>query len=346
MAAQRDSNMELLRLVAMLLVLVVHANYRAIPVPTGLEIACEPLFSMFRLSVVSSSVIAVNVFVLLSGWYGIKPRLSRVASLLFQILFFILIIIAWCAVFSPTHLQPVSLIWNRLILAGEWDYWFVKSYLMLYLLAPVLNTYIEHSDSKHFGLLLVCFFIFQSIYGWWYADAATWFKGGYSPVSFIGLYMLARYARLYPNRLWTMPRRFDLIVYFTSVILLTSVVYIMCSYNKSVAFMYMYSNPIIIIMALHVILFFSKLQFTSRAVNRLATSAFAIYLVNSSSFISKDFYDKIIHNWFNNEPHFEFIIYSAALIVATFVVSILLDKVRIVMWQPFAKLINSKLYTR
>ena len=33
-AKQRDSNMELLRILAMVLVMVVHANFRALPVPS------------------------------------------------------------------------------------------------------------------------------------------------------------------------------------------------------------------------------------------------------------------------------------------------------------------------
>ena len=42
----RDSNMELLRLVAMLLVMMVHASYRALPPPTQEAIANGPV-SMF-----------------------------------------------------------------------------------------------------------------------------------------------------------------------------------------------------------------------------------------------------------------------------------------------------------
>ena len=38
----RDSNMELLRIVAMLLVMVVHANFRALPVPGVHAIAVNP----------------------------------------------------------------------------------------------------------------------------------------------------------------------------------------------------------------------------------------------------------------------------------------------------------------
>ena len=71
----RDSNMELLRVVSMLLVLVVHAGFRALSVPTPAEAVSAPGSTLLRFFSESASIICVNVFVLLSGWYGIRFRL-------------------------------------------------------------------------------------------------------------------------------------------------------------------------------------------------------------------------------------------------------------------------------
>lgn len=331
-ANKRDSNMELLRVVAMLLVMVVHANFRALPVPSVIEAHVMPVSTALRFFTESLAIIAVNVFVLLSGWYGIKPRLSRLGELLFQILFFTLLIVAGCALLAPAQLLPSSLAWQRALMAGEWDYWFVKSYLMLYLLSPMLNAFVKSATRRQFGLVLIGFFVMQTAYGWWYNDAATWFKCGYSPVSFAGLYLLARYVRLYPCRIWSLPKWVDVMIYLAFAVLLTAAACLLRYHGERIGHLFMYSNPVVIVMSLHFVLFFSKLNFSSRVINWLGCSAFAIYLVHSSSYISTRFYDKIILNWFNNEPRFEFIIYSATFIAVVFIVSILLDKARIALW--------------
>ena len=88
MKKTRDSNMELLRLVAMLLIMVVHANFRALPKPDADMIAANPSSAFLQFMTEGFSIFGVNVFVMLSGWYGIRPRLSRFCELLFQLLFF------------------------------------------------------------------------------------------------------------------------------------------------------------------------------------------------------------------------------------------------------------------
>ena len=88
MKKTRDSNMELLRLVAMLLIMVVHANFRALPKPDAAMIAANPSSAFLQFLTEGFSIVGVNVFVMLSGWYGIRPRLNRFMELLFQLLFF------------------------------------------------------------------------------------------------------------------------------------------------------------------------------------------------------------------------------------------------------------------
>ena len=60
---ERDSNMELLRIIAMLLVMIVHANFRALPVPTYEEANNEILSSILRFFTESFSIICVNLFI-------------------------------------------------------------------------------------------------------------------------------------------------------------------------------------------------------------------------------------------------------------------------------------------
>lgn len=340
----RDSNMELLRVTAMLLVMVVHANFRALPVPTAHEIIAEPTSKFLMFFTEAISVIAVDLFILLSGWFGIRPKASRLAELLFQVFFFGCFAIGVCALFAPKQLENTPFYGSalsRLFMCGENDYWFVKAYVGLYLISPILNTFIEHATKKQFATVLIAFYIFQSIYGWMF-NATKWFVSGYSMVSFAGLYMVARYMRLYPIKLWQQNKWFDAAVYGIYIIFLTIAMFYIKKAGLRGGILYFYTCPFVIIAAMHFVLFFTKLKpFHSKLINWLGISAFAIYLTHSSSFIGI-FYDKAILNWFYTEPRLTFIAYTTMLIIAVFIASILVDKVRILLWNGLMKLVDNK----
>jgi peptidoglycan/LPS O-acetylase OafA/YrhL len=114
----RDSNMELLRLVAMLLIMMVHASYRALPKPTPGSIADDPLSALLQIGVESFTVVGVNVFVMLSGWYGIRLRWSRLLELLFQVVFFALLCLGAVCVATGSLPQGAAHQRKRLALAG------------------------------------------------------------------------------------------------------------------------------------------------------------------------------------------------------------------------------------
>ena len=59
--------------------------------------------------------------------------------------------------------------------------WFVKSYLGMFLFAPVMNAFIESASKKQIKIFLLCFFVFQSIYGW-ISTGASFISGGYSSI--------------------------------------------------------------------------------------------------------------------------------------------------------------------
>ena len=334
----RDSNMELLRIVAMILVMVVHANFRALPVPGVVQVTAHPASAMLQFLTEGLSIIAVNVFVLLSGWYGIKPKMNRFVELLFQILFFTVVGVGLASVFAPSGLQPDF--WKRFFMLGDGQYWFVKTYIGLYIFAPVLNAFVKHATKREFSTFLIVFFVFQSIFGWMW-EATTWFKAGYSLTSFMGLYLLARYIRLYPSRCWTMNRWADMTIYLVIALLLTVAMFYIKKNAGLGGMLYYYNCPLVIISAVHFMLFFSKLSFRSRIVNWVAISAFAVYLTHSSTFLWK-LYDNAIVQWFNNvESTIVFVIYVVVMMFAVFWASILLDKVRLLLWNMTNNLINN-----
>ena len=332
----RDSNMELLRITAMLLIMVVHANFRALPKPDAVAIAAYPSSAFLQFMAEGFSIVGVDVFVMLSGWYGIRPRLVRFCELLFQLLFFGLLCLG--IEYAVSGQMPSRAILTVLLL-DPGAYWFVKVYIALYLLSPVLNAFAETASRRQFKTVLLTLLAFQFIYGW-LQEATTWIQSGYSLSWFICLYLLARYMRLHQPWFTRFRRSTDLAIYLGVAAFLTVAVFILRHYNLG-GILYYYNCPVVVVGAMYLLLFLSKLTLQSRLVNLTAISALAIYLTHSNSYLAK-YYGVCIERWFYGESRPAFILYAFLLIVAVFVGSILTDKVRLMLWHPFQRILEKR----
>ena len=191
---ERQSNMELLRLVAMMMILVMHMDYGAFGLPTAESVENAPMTTFGRIFVEHLCLVAVNVYVLISGWFGIRPKMKSFVRLMLQVATYSIIITGAFLLLGKTTFK-IGYVTDMLIIGKQ--YWFVVSYLLLYLVSPILNTFVEHSSKREFQWMLLVFFGFQFVYSWIFGLEE--FAGGYSALSFMGLYLLARYVKIYEN---------------------------------------------------------------------------------------------------------------------------------------------------
>lgn len=225
-------------------------------------------------------------------------------------------------------------------MTNAWNFWFVKCYLFLYIVSPVLNAFVEKATQKQFLTILILFFIVQTFYGW-ATNGITWFNRGYSGISFAGLYLLARYVRLYPAKWFSHSLKFDLFVYLIFVVLNTFCAFFFTrtGHASITTRLFLYTSPFVILASIHFLLIFTKFTITSKAINWIAASCFAIYLTHSNSFLAKPCYDNLIHNWFKTETTMNFILYTAILMFCVFWISILSDKIRIFVFNKLYQLL-------
>lgn len=327
----RESNMELLRLVAMLLIMLIHASNRALPTPDAADIASQPSSAFLQLLTRSFSIVGVDVFVMLSGWFGIRTRWSRLGELLFQVVFFGLLCLGvYYAVFGQMPCSAVVCVKTILLLDPD-SYWFIKCYLALYFFAPVLNAFVESATQRQFATVLLTLFGFQFAFGWVF-EATSWLCAGYSLPFFMCLYLLARYMHLHQPWFAQFSKRTDLTIYLSVVAVVTITAFFMRRYFNLGGVLYFYNSPTTILAAMYLLLFFSKLSLRSRLINWIAASALAVYLTHSNNWLGH-YYDSTIQQWFVTLPRFTFILSTALLIVTVYTVSILLDKLRIWLYQ-------------
>ena len=190
---QRSSNFELLRIIAMILVMIVHADFRSLGIPTSFELHNSFISSLCRLSIESISIICVNVFVLISGWFGIKPTFKKFSAFIFQLFFINCFVIIFVLLVQKEPLSLKDIVMSFFYLKG---FWFVKAYIALFIIAPILNLFLESASKRQITMILTSYFVFQTIFDCLYSGTA-WICSGLSLPSMAFLYLLAGFIRKY-----------------------------------------------------------------------------------------------------------------------------------------------------
>ena len=316
----RQSGIELLRIVAIVMVLVCHANARVLGLPSRAEVFSVPAPSIARMLFGAMAVYGVNIFVMISGWFGIHAKPKSLAKLLFEVLFLL-----WgiYAVFLLTGNATFNMHDIKVCLALTDEYWFVMAYVGLYIFSPVLNAFVEKASKRELQLLLVGFYVFQCYYCW--ASGTLDYFSGYSITFFFGLYLTARYFRLYPVRILS---RHGGLVYVASLAVVTTVSVVALVLVGNWARMLRYDNPLVIVGAIGLLNAFSHLRFHSCLVNNLATACFAVYIIHFDPLVFH-YFAMAVKSIYNSTSGLVTVAAISMFLVAVFLACWLIDSVRL-----------------
>lgn len=208
----RSSQIDLLRLLAMLMVVCWHFYVHGIRRELsgdGVMLGVEPTLveqlngRLLQLVSVLCSM-AVNVYVMLTGYLLLLKRFSvrRILRVWVQAVVTSLLIVLVYQLFSPTES-----LWQRLMLVADvrayGGYWFVKCYVRMMLLSPLLLWLARSLRQTAFVLLLIVLFALGCQ---WTEESAGVFalpmRSGYSLMWFVVLFLTGAYLRRFP-----LPRR-------------------------------------------------------------------------------------------------------------------------------------------
>lgn len=341
----RQSNIELLRIIAMLMVCILHANFLAVGQPDPTVASDNPLLFVFQHYVEALTIVAVNVFVLISGWFKINPSLKGFFNLMFQVFFFMGGLYGSLLVLGYGNLTLHGIADS--ILFTESDQ-FVKAYICLYILSPVLNYYVDNAPRVVQRNVLISFYIYQSSYAF-LGGATLFFAHGYGTLSFIGLYLLAQYVKQFHEVdgvlkfFYDKGKLFYLISYIICASVIVFIVYATARYNFKADYVtsriYAYDNPVVVIEALMLFLLFTKFRFESRIVNYIASFSFATYLLQGVPQARSLFFGSIKQQSIDYGAYSIFTIMFT--IVLFYIVSSLLDIVRKFVWSRINNIYNN-----
>ncbi len=318
----RDSQFELLRIIAMFFVVTGHlvikgANTVGLLTPYSVEndgIAGVVLYS--------SVVGGVNLFVMITGWYGVKNIWKGYVRLVTDCIFFGAVSYLLLLLLSCHPLNIKELIVSMMFITN----WFVVSYMMLLLLAPIIEKSLQNASATEMGYWLLLLTIFNLVFGYWLGKVND---NGYNAVQFIWLYYIARFLRITQQEAWNKKlQKYGLWIWIGATLML-AFVFIGMSYmghTLDTLRWFSYNNPFLMLACIGLFMWISRLKMQSKIVNVIATGMFGVFLLHTTPFVIP-FRNQVTSAVFHNYFYFGIFVEAILIMIVCCGISLVLNRV-------------------
>ena len=191
---ERDVIIEILRIISMIMIVSLHYFNKGI---LQNEISNNINYHFMNIALALSSV-AVNIYVLFSGYFLVKSKfnLKKIIELWIKTITYSIGITIIFILFG--YDVSFANIIKSFIPVSMKTYWFLTTYIALYFLFPFLNLLINTITKKQFQILLIINFIIFCLWRNIMPFSETLdLSGGNGIIWFVFLYLVAGYIRLY-----------------------------------------------------------------------------------------------------------------------------------------------------
>ncbi len=278
---QRQSNIELLRCIAMLCIIVYHLCLFALGgVPTGTK-----LYQALQIPL----HIGVPLFVLISGYFGIRFSLRGLMRLLSKAYIYFVPFLVIPMLLA--HNGGVKDILKGVFIIGFDAQWYLNTYLYLFLFSPIINRYLQNITKVQRVYLLVIL-AFMSVYIGNVTEGDVSLVEGKNLTNFLLLYTLGNTIRYYQDAINAILQRKLVVSYFLfNAFLVYAFMCIPMLAGKVWKYSFAYDSPIIILNSIWVFAIFIKIKLNSRIINWMGSGVFACYLLQCPAIIWKNCFE-------------------------------------------------------
>lgn len=314
---KRDSGIELLRIIAMMMVILIHAflygNYYNEALAVGgitgeistiIKIAIRP---------------AVNIFILITGFFSVKSTFnlkkalgragdtySRVwfYSVMLAIIFLLLGSEYCIPVMSEKPMPTLQIVLKGIFPVTSQTWYFLTNYLIVCLLAPFINITLQTITKKQYEILLVMLTVLMCIcmtllyiypFKLWFNDYSyeSVFEGK-SVFSFIYVYIVGGYFGLHSSK--KERPKFVYLFAAAACVLVNYALYTFLDRDLGYRSVSMnYSNPLVILQGVFMLLFFKDLHFYNRFVNILGSTTLGVYAIHEYYFVRSFLWERLFN---------------------------------------------------
>lgn len=342
MNLKRKTNLELLRVVAILLIITshfcVHSNNQ-IYLQNPFTFSINHLLTI----IFTTGCIANNIFIIITGYFMVNKKINKkkIISLILDMEFYsILIYIILTLTGTIKNVSPI-----KSIFAIFYGNWFCIYYIILYIFIPYLNHLINTLTKEKLRKLIITMLILISIIP---TFIDVW---GFSRHDiFILSYIIGGYIKLHMNKKID-TKKIKLILLYTIILLITCIISIytigikfkILPFTKDIPQKYICCNNsifVIIIAICTFLLFKNKKIKYNKHINTISTTSLGIYLIHDNYLLKDIIWNKIapmdlyITKWY-------FPNYAIAKILTIFIICFIIVRIKqIILKKPHNYLVK------
>lgn len=330
---RRSSNLELFRIITMLLIVAHHYV-----VNSGLTATDGPIFSnllswksIFLLLFGAWGKTGINCFVLITGYFMCKSNitLKKFLKLLLEVEFYRIVIYLIFVLTGYVPFSTLSFVKLFIPVTSITDN-FTGCYLAFFLCIPFINKLIYSlSEKQHIYLIILLCYIYV------FMGTVPTFDVKMNYVSwFITLYFIASYISLYPKKIFESARIWGfatVILMFVSSASVIACIKLGVKTDRFIPYYFLAdSNKIMAVLtALSAFLFFKNIKLKSNFINTVAASCFGVLLIHANSDAMRKWLWKDVLNNVGAYNTGSLILHAIGSVIAIYVICTLIDYIRI-----------------
>ncbi len=342
----RRSNIELLRIVAMLLIISFHYVYKS-----GYTFDVLNFNSFIVKTFYLFGELGVNIFFLITGYFMVdgKFSLKRLIKILLEVQFYNLLMVLVASLLGLYKFKRIKDIFFLLFPITIGKFWFVTVYVYIYILAPYLNILINNmKKDEHKRLIIIALIIcsiIPTLLGVFYnsSEAFPYFSRF---IWGVVLYLVGSYIKRYKLSFFEKKKN-SIISALTSFSLMLLAIIVIYHFRgflskmglKELSYFWTPNSILMVILSLSLFYLFLKIDIKpNKFINKIASTTLGVYILHDGYF---DYY--IWQNVFHSATHLDsnfsiFYILISAFIV--FTIACLIDLIRQMLDKCLNKIIH------
>ena len=142
----RKSNFELLRIISMLFIIVWHIIIHGHMIENCQNETLKILLTILEYII----VVHVNSFVIVTGYFQSQNKFKskKLLTLIFQVIFYSIIVYLVALKIGIINDFNYLTFFDKFNLNALGEYWFMKTYIILYIFSDYINKFIESLNKK------------------------------------------------------------------------------------------------------------------------------------------------------------------------------------------------------
>ncbi len=329
-STERQSNYELLRIIAIICIIMHHYSLFGFFEPVKTVPLTSTINNVLLIAMLYGGKFGTDIFLIISGYFLISQdfRISKFLKLILQYMFYCITLLILSVKYNIINHYNYKMVVTAIFPLTGFS-WFADAYLLLYLFHPFLNTMLKNLSKTQYKTFLVLgatiWFLIPTIGFTFNIDLNINYSNA---VLFCYLYSLGAYIKLFDPRFKSnLPKRLAL----NSFLLYMVLSFLFLTYNQSDYFsvLSMNNSILVLVTALGVFLYFKNLSLKNNTwINTLSSCTFGIYLLHDNNLTRYYLWHTLLHvdSYYSESL---FVIYSLSIVMIVFFSCAAIDFIRL-----------------